>query len=250
MCVGLSAPRAATLRRQRRGAFVAYFDSAPENNGIPDVLLPDPDRLFAAGETIQSPWQSAATDKVVVRVGDRDCFFKRYNCLGGGYRLKNIIRDSRALKSWWAGWKFLELGLPTPRPIVCLEERRFRLLGRSYLLLERIDGARSLLDAWSGFTSEQRQDLLVSLGATIGGMHRSGLVHGDLNWRNILVRQTLSGLEIFLVDLDGCRFFKRISRAMAQRDMGHFFRDLQRNSATDAERRIFTQAWEEGFLTS
>ncbi len=90
----------------------------------------------------------------------------------------------------------------------------------------------------------------MSLGATIGGMHRSGLVHGDLNWRNILVRQTLSGLEIFLVDLDGCRFFKRISRAMAQRDMGHFFRDLQRNSATDAERRIFTQAWEEGFLTS
>ncbi|MDY0268752.1 lipopolysaccharide kinase InaA family protein [Trichloromonas sp.] len=239
-------PLAASYR-QRRGPFVAYFATIPEYSGLLELLLPDPDHLFASGESVVSPWQSVATDKVVIEFAGRSLFLKRYNCLGVGYRIKNIFRASRALKSWRAGWQFLELGVPTPKPLACLEERRFRLLGRSYVLFEQIDNAVSLLDAWPTFTGERRRNMLGKLGGLIGRMHRLGLVHGDLNWRNILVRQRLSGTEAFLVDLDGSRFLGKMNRDAARRDMDHFFRDLQRVGATDVEMQIFNQAWGSSF---
>jgi tRNA A-37 threonylcarbamoyl transferase component Bud32 len=236
-----------SLKRERHGHFFTFLDSKPDNDDILSFLLPDPDRLFEFGETIQSAWQSAATDKTVVNLGGKKYFLKRYNCLGIGYRLKNIFRNSRALKSWWAGWKFLELGLPTPTPIVCLEKRHFRSLDRAYLLLELLDGANSLLDIWNDLNGEQRRNVLVLLGNEIGKMHRFGLLHGDLNWRNILVRETFNAPEIFLVDLDGCRFFKKVSSELANRDMNHFFRDLQRKDTAEEERSYFMQAWKEKF---
>jgi tRNA A-37 threonylcarbamoyl transferase component Bud32 len=231
----------------RRGDFIVFHDSADTHADVVATLLSDPERLFAAGQAIQSPWQSAATDKTVVRIGGRSYFFKRYNCLGGGYRLKNIFRNSRALKSWWAGWKFLELGLPTPKPIACLEERRLRLLGRSYLLFELLDGAHNLLDNWAGLSGQRRRDVLSLLGTEIGNMHRLGLLHGDLNWRNILVREISRSLELYFVDLDGCRDVGGVTRARAEKDMSHFFRDLQRNQATPEETALFMTAWEKAF---
>jgi tRNA A-37 threonylcarbamoyl transferase component Bud32 len=231
----------------RRGDFVVFHDSSEAYAEVVATLLPDPDRLFAAGQAIQSPWQSAATDKTVVKIGGRSYFFKRYNCLGGGYRLKNLFRNSRALKSWWAGWKFLELGLPTPRPIACLEERRLRLLGRSYLLFELLDGAQSLLDRWAGLSAEGRRDVLSLLGSEIGNMHRRGLLHGDLNWRNVLVREISRSLEVYFVDLDGCSDAGGVNREQAEKDMSHFFRDMQRNQATGEETALFMASWEKAF---
>jgi tRNA A-37 threonylcarbamoyl transferase component Bud32 len=231
----------------RCGDFTVCHDSSEAYTEVVASLLPDPDRLFAAGQAIQSPWQSAATDKTVVRIGDRSYFFKRYNCLGGGYRLKNIFRRSRALKSWRAGWKFLAQGLPTPRPIACLEERRLRLLGRSYLLFEMLEGAHSLLDSWIGLSDQGRRDVLSLLGTEIGTMHRLGLLHGDLNWRNILVQKVSPSLEIYFVDLDGCSEVGRVTRERAEEDMSHFFRDLQRQQATEQERALFLAAWEQAF---
>jgi tRNA A-37 threonylcarbamoyl transferase component Bud32 len=233
--------------RRRHGTLVVYHDPSALHVGVIDSLLDDPDRLFASGEVVRSPWQSAATDKTIVESGGRSYFLKRYNCLGGGYRLKNIFRISRALKSWRAGWKFLELGLPTPRPIACVEERRLRLLGRSYLLFEMLDGAHCLLDFWSDLSAERRREVLSLLGAEIGMMHRLGLLHGDLNWRNILVRRACGAPETYLVDLDGCCFVGSVTRERAERDMSHFFRDLQRNNASEEEAKFFVDAWEQAF---
>lgn len=236
-----------SLIKERHGRFVVYLDSTTKNSELLGVLLPDPDRLFDTGVEIQSDWQSAATDKTVVNLGGKRYFLKRYNCLGVGYRLKNIFRNSRALKSWWAGWKFQELGLSTPTPIVCLEERHLSLLGRSYLLFEMIDNAASLLDSWPSFNDARRRDVLTFAGAKIGKMHRLGLLHGDLNWRNILVRESSSSREIDLVDLDGSRYVKKVTREQAQKDMSHFFRDLQRNQATELESELFSATWEKFF---
>ncbi|MRR08115.1 MAG: hypothetical protein EG828_14550, partial [Deltaproteobacteria bacterium] len=128
--------QSALIAGDRNGDFIVYRDSSYVDDMLLSALLSDPDSLLKAGREIQSPWQCAATDKTIVEIRGKSYFLKRYNCLGSRYRLKNMVRSSRALKSWWAGWKFLELGVPTPRPLVCLEERRLRLLGRSYLLFE------------------------------------------------------------------------------------------------------------------
>lgn len=231
----------------RCGDFVLYHDSSEIHAEVIEALMPDPDRLFASGQVIQSPWQSAATDKTVVRIGARSYFFKRYNCLGDGYRLKNLLRNSKALKSWRAGWKFLEQGLPTPRPVACLEERRFRLLGRSYLLFELLEDSGSLLDLWGELSDEHRIRLLSLMGAKFGEMHRRGILHGDLNWRNILVRRADRDYEFYLVDLDGSRSRKKLRREEAVRDLSHFMRDVARNKVSAEEQQCFLDRWQRMF---
>jgi len=228
---------------ERHGAFVVYRDPSQVDDGFLSALLPDPDRLFEAGQAIQSPWQSAATDKTIVEIRGKSYFLKRYNCLGSRYRLKSIVRTSRALKSWWAGWKFLELGLPTPRPVACLEERRFRLLGRSYILFDYWGDSWSLLDLWSELSDVQRAQLLSVLGKELGKMHRQGVLHGDSNWRNILVSRVGTDVKISLIDLDGSRFLRKLSRERAMRDLAHFLRDLSRSGAPDELRAHFIDCW-------
>lgn len=234
---------------RRPGRMILHHEQPPVHAEVIHALLDDPDRLFASGEVIQSPWQNPATDKTIVEIGGGCYFLKRYNCLGPGYRLKNIFRNSRAFKSWRAGWKFLELGLPTPKPIACLEERQLRLLGRSYLLFEMLNGARSLLDCWSDLSVARRREVLSVTGFAVGRMHRLGLLHGDLNWRNILVRGASGAQEAYLVDLDGYRFVGTGSRERAEKDMSHFFRDLKRNHATRQETECFVNAWEQAFCS-
>lgn len=238
------------LTREYHGAYTLYQDSCAMSPEIRSVLLSDPDHLFDSGQTIQSLWKNAATDKTVVKIGVTSYFLKRYNCLGWGYRLKNLFRHSRALKSWRIGWKFLEMGMPIPHPICCLEERRLRVLGRSYLLYELLEGASSLLDSWPDFSSEQKGQILKLLGTKIGKMHRFGLLHGDLNWRNILVRDRGCDAEVFFVDLDGSRWGRRLSRQMAEKDLSHFYRDLQRNDVNQDAIQLFVKAWEDSFLNN
>jgi len=78
-------------------------------------------------------------------------------------------------------------------------------------------------------------------------MHRCGLLHGDLNWRNVLVREISRSLEVYFVDLDGCRDAGGVTRERAEKDMSHFFRDLHRNQATGEETALFMASWESAF---
>ena len=47
-----------------------------------------------------------------------------------------------------AGQLLLSLGVPTPEPLVCMEERHGRLLGASYLVCPFLEGCHSLFDLW------------------------------------------------------------------------------------------------------
>jgi len=211
------------------------------------MFLSAPDHFIDSGGKIRSAWKNKAIDKSIVKVGNEIFFAKRYNCLGEIYKIKNICRESNAYKAWRAGWKFLQSGISTPRPIICIEERRFRLLGRSYLLCEFINNTCNLLDAWSALDEQHRLRFLYLAGTEIGNMHHMGCLHGDLNWRNVLIRKKSNTEKIFLVDLDGCRFSKHIDEKTARRDLGHFYRDLERNKASVENIDIFQQGWRKTF---
>lgn len=207
-------------------------------------LLPDPDRILAAGKELQSPWRGEATDKVRVEIDGHAYFLKRYNCTGPLYPLKNVFRPSRALRSWQAVKRFVECGVPTPVPLLCLEERRWRLLGRSYLLFPFVAAeAGSFLDLWSRLDGDAQRLCLDRLAQLLGRMHRQRLMHGDLNWRNILASREGEGFRFWLVDLDGSRQVARLAPNRAERDLSHFLRDLQRSGAPPELRTAFLDQW-------
>ncbi|ABA88518.1 kinase, putative [Syntrophotalea carbinolica DSM 2380] len=230
---------------ERRGVYRCYFARGTFLGEIKEALLPDPERLFRLGEKVSSGRSGNPRDQVKVVVGSKPYFVKRYNCQGTYYRIKNIFRASRALRSIRAGQLLLSIGIPTPAPLVGLEERHLGLLGRSYLVCPFLEGCRSLRDLWPELDDSRRQYFLRVLGGMMGRMHRAHVIHGDSNWRNILIgNEHTSHPQIWLVDLDGVRRYRRLPAERAERDIGHFLRDLSRIGADRETVQLFRRHWQ------
>ena len=237
--------RGCRQRHERYGRFLVWSSDPGPDAGLLSALLPNPDRLFAQGEVRLSPWQGPGTDKVRLTLSGHDYFLKRYNRLGTVYGIKNLLRRSRAVKSWMAARLFAKCGVPTPQPLLCLEERWCGLLGRSYLLFPFLKGeAASFLDLWPCLDTDQRQRCLEGLGRIIGCMHHQGLLHGDLNWRNIIALRREEMFCFWLVDLDGSRSTSAFAPARARKDLAHFLRDLDRAGAPQTLYDGFLGAWQ------
>jgi hypothetical protein len=227
----------------KSGRYSGFYEDSAQGRSLASVLLPNPDKLFATGEPVHSAWQSARTDKAVIRLGGQRYFLKRYNCLGFGYRIKNLFRPSRALRSWHNGLSFQRAQVPTVPPVLCLEERVFSSLGRSYVAFAHLEDAVSLLDGWRGLPLQEKTDSLLSLAGIFARMHRKGIYHGDLNWRNILLREDDGERQLLLIDLDGCRYRRGYREKLAIRDLRHFYRDMQRVAVPESLTLVFRQAW-------
>lgn len=236
--------------RERRGPYLISRVGDKEAEDLLEALLPDPERLFQKGAALQSPWQTKATDKVVACVQGRSYFLKRYNCVGWIYRLKNAFRKSRGEKSWEAAWLFHRLGVSTPLPLLWIEERRQRLLGISILAFPHLQSSVSLLDFWPEAQPDRQLQVLERAASIIGKMHRAGILHGDLNWRNLLVEKSEGKLDVMLVDLDGYRINRTQKLKEAEDDLFHFVRDLQRSGGDESQRDCFLQKWRSNFYSS
>jgi 3-deoxy-D-manno-octulosonic acid kinase len=93
-----------------------------------------------------------------------------------------------------------EMNLPAPAPLAALC-RRQGLFYRGWLLMERIVRVQALADLICEHSSSPV--LWRAVGATIARFHRAGVVHADLNARNILVGEDEA---VHLVDFDRARF--------------------------------------------
>lgn len=230
---------------KRLGSFLVIGGDSPSAGKLLEALLPDPDRLVAEGEEIHSGRFGGASTTVGVRIGELHLLLKRYNRQNDLYGMKNLLRPSKALRSWRTARRMIELGLPTPDPLLCLEERSFGRLGRSYLVTSFIEGEGNLWNVWPDLSTHARSAAMQALAGLIGRMHRHGILHGDLNWRNILVRGKGEAQEFFLIDLDCCRQ-KRFGRLPVERDLMHFVRDLRRQKGGELLEKSFLAKWQAG----
>lgn len=174
-------------------------------------ILYDPERINA----ISPEWLDVEfwrlRDKVVVELGGRGqalqletpagpAVLRRY--LRGGL-VARISRDrfvftgyerSRALREWRALILLGKRGLPVPRPLMASCERTGPFY-RAAILTELIPGARSLADAAVDLTEGDWR----RLGGVLQNFFAAGMVHADLNARNILVDE--DG-RWFVIDFD------------------------------------------------
>jgi len=227
----------------RRDGFRIFRQRIPLAENLLMALLPDPDRILDAGELLPGRGNRCRIAKVVI--ASKSYVLKRYDRRNWVYSFRHIFRKSRALRTWLAAWNFLVRGVPVPEPLVCLEERTCRLLGRSYLLSEYLEGKQSLAALWPELTSDHKNILVLQAARLLGNVHRSGCIHGDTNWDNILVRREGNEFDVSLVDFDCSRIFLRMKPEKALRDIGHFLRDLDRfESVDDKFRHRFINLWQ------
>ncbi len=231
---------------QRFGPFIIYASPAASvTQEVLQALLPEPDAVFVQGETLPSPWGGIDTDKRRIHIAGRDYFAKRYNCMGWLYPVKNILRPSRALRSWRAARTLQSRRVPTPAPLFCMEERHYGLLGRSYIVFPFFEDGVDLLNLWPQLDAREQETCLAGFAAVIGHMHSQGVYHGDTNWRNIFVRRQGLTWAFFFIDLDGSFCLAKPRKDKAERDLQHFLRDLERHQVSPQLRDLFVKRWEQ-----
>jgi serine/threonine protein kinase len=194
------------------------------------ALLDDPDWAFSdPASTIikDSNTTSSCTVPHILEGSQGSLHIKRYNYQNRLYALKNIFRPSRAKRVWKVSQKLVSCNIPTPLPVSFLEQRRGRLLIKSFFISQKIDGALDLRAAFqqlqtnrSNNDTKQKKSLIHQVARLIRSLHDCGICHRDLKASNILVQRIPKKPDkLYLVDLDSARIQKGIREKGRTRDL-------------------------------
>ena len=226
--------------REMRHGFMVLRQSTPAAEAALDFLLPNPDRAFVHARILKP---GSRTHVGIVEIAGANYVLKRYNCQGWAYRIQNAFRRSVAMRTWLVTWEYLVRGIPVPEPLLCIEERRFRLLERSYILMEFVENAISLRERWKQLIDTEKVRLGEFLGTLLGMMHRVGMLHGDLKWDNFMVGKEQVLETVRLVDLDGSSASASCNLPRARKEFDRFLRDLARAEKSVHLHDCVIEAW-------
>ncbi len=159
---------------------------------------------------------------------------KRFRPRGLWKSILQSFRPSRARRNWRLARALAARRIPTARPLAVWEPRDVWWRRESYLASEWIEGSENMhLYAWRLAKSPIRHRLrraaacAESLGRLIGRMHASGISNRDLKGANLLIVDTGDRVSTYLVDLDGVRIRRRVSRARQVSDLARLAAGLQ-----------------------
>lgn len=188
-------------------------------------LMEQPDRLFFSPEALLLK-DSRTTASLVVSAGEPAAaiYVKRYNRKGWWAVVKRMVAGSRAQKVWQAAHAMTARDIPTPQPLLYLEERRFGLVGKSFFVTRAVAPAMTLdsfvAGDFAGLGRIEKNSLIRTIARELRMMHDRGIRHGDLKAKNILLADAPSeDQKIFLVDLDAVRVKRRLSLKDRSRDL-------------------------------
>lgn len=219
--------------RDARGDGAIVFDPARLRQATPEMLNP-------------AWWDDAAEP---VASGGRGAAWFVVGAFGSGvlrrYRRGGIAARFSSDRYLWLGeervrslaeYRLLArlraADLPVPAPLLAGWWRN-GVSYRAAILVERIDGARSLASWLDGNTDDAPWE---TIGATIARFHRHGLDHADLNAHNILVDGTG---RAWLIDFDRSRI-RRPEEAWQRGNLDRLQRSLAKLSPADDD-------WRRGF---
>ncbi len=127
-------------------------------------------------------------------------------------------------------WQLRELGLATPRvhaAVVYLFGPFYRGEVARQHVARAVDLA-ALLFAEPDRPRSERQAALAAAGRLLGKLHRVGLLHPDLNLRNVLIEAADGAPRAYILDLEKCRSVERLTAGQRRRMLGRLRRSARR----------------------
>lgn len=154
----------------------------------------------------------------------RDMVVKRYNHKGIAHSLRHTAKRSRACRAWLHGHRLEMLDIPTPKPLAYIEQRKGRLVWKSYLVTEYVEGRR-LHDFLHDDGVSQAQGLAATQAVMrlLERLWEYRITHGDLKHTNVLVTEN----GPVLTDLDGMTIhrWKLLYKNKRTKDMERFLKE-------------------------
>ena len=203
---------------------VTYFDPSLPTD-LADKLWQAPAELLAGGEQLR---KRGARHTVRLTWHAQTYVLKHYVEPTRRHALKQLVQSSRAWRTWAFSHRIAELGIATPRPVACVENRWGPLRRDSYLMYPYVEGDTlrhyMAVDAkrspaihdqmWQQINQlwQRLVDLRVSL--------------EDTNLGNFIVAPTG---QLWLIDLDKSRFYS--NPAAAARHQARAWKQLLRGIA-------------------
>ncbi len=187
------------------------FAKKKQGSGSLIQLMAEPDRLFSNKHAVIIK-NSGTAASLCFKSDDSaiEIFLKRFNVKGILSVLKNCFRCSRAKKAWDAANSMAERDIPTPEPLMFLEQRRFGVFFKSYFVSKSMANTTTLdsyvSSCFKHLSQNRKASLIRILACCVRKMHDQGVFHGDLKAKNILIQEQKNGEEkVFFVDLDATR---------------------------------------------
>lgn len=113
-------------------------------------------------------------------------------------------------------------GIPTPE-VVAAVTYRAGIFSRYDIAFAYLEGARDLAAVLFGGGTPADADVIKAT-TLISIMMERGLVHADLNLKNVLI----ASQRAYIIDLDRCRLASRVRRGDAKRMRERFIRSLEK----------------------
>ena len=197
-----------------------------------DPVLPEPfveefsrhpDALFDDAEILKTDQRTTVAKIDVASVGP--VVVKRYNLKGRLHTAAHSVLRTRARRSWKFGQRLIKGGVPTPRPLACLEQSLGPLRFKACLLTEYVSGVRllELLERSSPHTVDL-ENVARQFADIWHGLGRLRLRHGDANASNFILGD--DGI-LRVIDLDAMTAWPTqwTAEIARQRDWNRFLRN-------------------------
>lgn len=192
--------------------------AASELDGVEHVLRRTTGRVAAWSRTTDTLYVAGARGAV-------GFYVKRYYYPGWRKRLRGTLRGTfLGPHRGQAEFRLLNemrfLGLPAVRPVAHGCRRTGHFVTACFLITEEVPGACNLTtfarDTLSGrrlLSADQRALIVRRFAQQIGELHAAGFAHGQLFWRNVLIRFGPAGQpEFFFLDVRPRHGGRRIGR--------------------------------------
>lgn len=225
---------------RRFGRMLVWQKAGEDHGGLLEHLLPDPDKLLTSGELLPGRGRGCQTARITI--AGRDYLLKRYAYRNIWYGFRHVFKRSRPLKVFVNQNLALAAGVSVPRPLLCMEERSWRFLHRSYVLDSYLNDSLQLDQYWDEFPPPQQTEILRLAAENFHLLHQAGIMHGDTNWRNLLVKHADDQLRLWLIDFDNSRRPLVFLESCRQRDVSHFCRDMNQRQLPEGIMEIFRSA--------
>lgn len=174
-------------------------------------ILADPDRFLESRAKILKQKRSRT-------VGVADGYVvKRYTFRSVETSVKDLFRQSYALRALHKAYQMELGGIAAPIPVAAAEDRVMRVLKRSYFVMREIPSITPL-DEWNG----DKRSSIYRLARDLAGLHQAGFSHRDLRHRNIVFNP--AG-QIFFLDQEQVSYLGEVSARAAIADLAWLARE-------------------------
>ncbi len=196
-------------------------------------IIQDVEGLF---ESKDVHWLQNSRSQALIRhrlTTGEDLVIKKYKIRNLDKRIRRAVTPSRAYRSWLGARRLEQIGLPTPKPWLVMENRFGPFRGMAYLFCEYCDG-RSMIESYVTGTNSTRENMEAAIARMFVRLREHRISHRDTKDSNFL----WSGDKLWILDLDSIRYHRTALSAVqgSRRDVNLFVKSWHRHP--DVQRRL------------